>query len=79
MRPRQQKGPSQPLPQGTLGNGTSEMIGENQGKRGVLDVAGRREVKDVGLGICSLSVYPLWVRRKRHGMQFAAAQKLHVR
>lgn len=41
----------------------------------VLNVAGWHKVKDLGPRIfCSLSVYPLWVRKKRQDMQFASAQ-----
>lgn len=41
----------------------------------VLNAAGWHRVKDLGPGIfCSLSVYPLWVRKKRKHMQFASAQ-----
>lgn len=35
------------------------MIGESHGKREILNVAGRLKVKDLGSGVCGLSVYPL--------------------
>ena len=37
-------------------------------------MAGWPKVKDLGPVVCSLSVSLPWVRRKKHGMQFAAAQ-----